>query len=287
MGNQGLTRVEVIVIISIVVFLSLFLIPILLQPPRVTARRSNCKENLAQIGKAMTVYTQNYDEFFPFAWGPARGPIGPEVAGAQAWTTAPGATTLLATMCDPGTSLGCLYPQYINTPRVFRCPATEDQPSFVVNTPFGFTTANVGATLPQMEPLSLWSQRNWTLTSNLPISFMNATVRASSYGYDPRIYPAAVSNMGIMADWDGSYFSNPDIAEQNHSGGQNVLYVDGSVKWQTSNYISNDPIDNIFIEGGIDARGNRVYWNADTDSFLVNGATVLTRSYDGYPALQR
>ena len=59
---------------------------------------------------------------------------------------------------------------------------------------------------------------------------------------------------------------------QNHDGGQNVLYVDGSVKWQGTNYCSNDPIDNIFIEGGIDAKGNRVYWNADTDSFLVNGS---------------
>ena len=93
--------------------------------------------------------------------------------------------------------------------------------------------------------------------------------------------------MAIMADWDGSWEANHDKSKQNHAGGQNVLYVDGSVKWQASNYVSNDPIDNIFIEGGIDAQGNRVYWNADTDSFLVNGSTMLTRSYDGYPALQR
>jgi tetratricopeptide (TPR) repeat protein len=36
---------------------------------------------------------------------------------------------------DAGTSLGDLYPPYANTPRVFRSPSTEDNPSFVVNTP--------------------------------------------------------------------------------------------------------------------------------------------------------
>jgi hypothetical protein len=63
--------------------------------------------------------------------------------------------------------------------------------------------------------------------------------------------------------------------------------VDASVRWVTENYVSNDPIDNIYIEGGIDAQGHRVYWNADTDSFLVNGSAVLTLSYNGYTQLQQ
>ncbi len=287
MGNRGLTRVEVIVVTFAGALFLLLAIWFDLHNPTFEARKVSCEENLRQIGKAMAYYRPNYDEFFPFAWGPASGPVGPEVPGAQAWTTAPGATTLLATMCDPGTSLGCLYPLYINTPRVFRCPSTEDQPSFVVNMPFGVTTVNASGTLPQLEPLSLWSQRNWTLTSNLPVSFTNATVRASSYGYDPRISPRAAGNMVVMADWDGKWYSWSDTADSNHNGGQNVLFVDGSVKWQETNNCSNDPIDNIFIEGGIDAQGKRVYWNADTDSFLVNGAVALTLSYDGYPTLQK
>jgi hypothetical protein len=137
-----------------------------------------------------------------------------------------------------------------------------------VNTPQGVISPNAQA--------YLWKNRNWTLTSNQPVSPTNAAIRASSYGYDPRIFPSAVSNMAIMADWDGSWQANHDTSSQNHEGGQNVLCLDGSIKWQGSNCCSNDPIDNIFIEGGIDAKGNRVYWNCDTDAYLVNGSATLT-----------
>ena len=256
MRNCGLTLVEVLVIVFVTVILCLVLLPPLAHPH--SGRKAPCKQNLSGLGQAIVAYTENNGDCFPFAWGPANG----------ACSRAPGSTDV----CDAATSLGCLYPQYVSTAKLFRCPLTKDQPSFVVNMPQGLTS-------PAAQPY-LWSQRNWTLTGN-------RKGRASSYGYDPRIYPQAVNNMAIMADWDGSWQANPKKSAQNHEGGQNVLYVDGSVKWQGSNYVSNDPIDNIFIEGGIDAQGKRVYWNADTDSFLVNGAVTLTLSYDGYPSLQR
>jgi hypothetical protein len=217
---------------------------------------------------------------------------------AQTYTTTPGMMMDNAAMCDPGTSLGCLYPQYINTPRIFKCPSTEDQPSFVVNTPWG----PGGALINNYNPVVgayvngysnypyWWSLRNWTLTSNLPVSISNATVRVCSYGYDPRIYQSAVSNMAIMADWDGSWQNNHDTSDQNHEGGQNVLYVDASVQWKTQNYVSNDPIDNIYVEGGesnVTSATMNVYWNADTDSYLVNCNTILGLSYNQYSQLQQ
>ena len=238
---SAFTLIELLVVIAIIAILAALLLPAL-QRAREEARKAACKENVSQIGKAIYAYTQNNNEYFPFSWAPA--------------------TESQSSSKDALTSIANLYPQYLYTVRVFRCPSTEDEP---------LATVNAYGTAGDYE----YSLRNWTLSD-------------VSYGYDCRQAPSTVSSHAIMADMDGSWQHNHDTATQNHEGGQNVLYVDGAVKWQQSNYVSNDIIDNIYIQNG---------WHADTDSYLSRndedgsgyddtGVDGLSDSYDGYHDLQ-
>jgi len=254
--QRSLTLVEVLVIVFGVFFGLVLIFEYWINRPHEEGRKAECKYRLSQIGEAMAAYREDNGGYFPFSWQRAGEPE-PEGNGA-------------ANAAMAATSLGNLYPRYVTTARVFRCPSTEDSPSFVLNLPLEYRGAN-----PTMFPTPPGGS-NWTLTSGIPVSVSISVIRASSYGYDPRISPRAPDGHVVAADWNGSWQINRDTADQNHADGQNVLYVDGHAAWKTTNFCSNDPNDNIFVEDK---------WDADTDSYLVDMDAGLGASFDGYEHL--
>jgi type II secretory pathway pseudopilin PulG len=285
-----------LVVIAIIAILAGLLLPALARA-REEARKANCKENLSQLGKAIYAYTQNNNETYPFIWGPATSAGSPcvdQITGIfTPATSLPAAQTAIALSlveCDAATSIGCLYPQYMPTAKSFKCPSTEDSPSFMQVAPWvpGTQTQVVNTGNPATYNAYLFSQRTWSLLSTNP-----ATSWGASYGYDCRVYASTVSNHAIAGDMDGSWQNNHDTSTQNHEGGQNILYVDGAVKWMQANYVSNDPIDNIYQEGGQQQVGSGVagsnvtYWCADTDSYLVRGSVRLLASWSEYSQMQQ
>jgi len=266
---SAFTLIELLVVIAIIAILAGMLLPAL-QKAREEARKTNCKENLSQIGKAIAAYTGANNEYFPFSWGPANGPA---VGGAN-----PGCTVEY----DTGTSIALLYPLYLANPKSYRCPSKETESTFSLNIPItnppiqdvdspgvlGTPDGKIDQSDANEVPpacLYMWSNRNYTLME-------------SGYGFDCRIAPASASGLAIAADMDGTWQVNRDTATQNHEGGQNVLYVDGHVTWQGGNYCSAESQDNIFQENA---------WSADTDAYLVRGNVNLAVSYDGYANLQQ
>ena len=138
----------------------------------------------------------------------------------------------------PSDCLALLYPNYLLQTKVFRCPSTEDEPLINSTWWYGSRYATFGAA-PQKP----------------------------SYGYDKYVHKTrAGSGHAIAGDMDGSGCvpADPDTNTTNHQGGHNILYFDGHVSWQTVNFCSNNPLDNIFIRqcpanGGYDAAWNAVH----------------------------
>src|SRR5439155_18474586 len=64
MGRKGFTLIELLVVIAIIAILAAILFPVFAQA-REKARQATCASNLKQLGVAILMYAQDYDETFP------------------------------------------------------------------------------------------------------------------------------------------------------------------------------------------------------------------------------
>ena len=64
------------------------------------------------------------------------------------------------------------------------------------------------------------------------------------------------------------------LASPTTDNGQNVMYLDGHVKWTDTVYCSHDPADNIFCPNG--SLSTNVQWDPDIDAYLWDGVDSRT-----------
>lgn len=79
--RRGFTLIELLVVIAIIAILAAILFPVFAQA-REAARKTTCISNNKQIGTAVMMYTQDYDEMMVLFYRPAGGPTG----GRIGWT---------------------------------------------------------------------------------------------------------------------------------------------------------------------------------------------------------
>jgi prepilin-type N-terminal cleavage/methylation domain-containing protein len=66
MRRRAFTLIELLVVIAIIAILAAILFPVFARA-REAARKTNCISNLKQMGTAIMMYTQDYDETYPIA----------------------------------------------------------------------------------------------------------------------------------------------------------------------------------------------------------------------------
>src|SRR5438270_8287108 len=65
--KRGFTLIELLVVIAIIAIIAAILFPVFAQA-REKARQATCVSNMKQIGTALTMYQQDYDETYPFGY---------------------------------------------------------------------------------------------------------------------------------------------------------------------------------------------------------------------------
>lgn len=108
--RRGFTLIELLVVIAIIAILAAILFPVFARA-REQARKIVCTSNLKQVGTALSMYVQDYDERFPTL-----------VDGCKHEPTKPFADTHVAfwhwaTMVQP----------YVKNTSVFKCPSFPDK----------------------------------------------------------------------------------------------------------------------------------------------------------------
>ncbi len=226
--RKAFTLIELLVVIAIIAILAAILFPVFAQA-REAARKASCLSNQKQIGMAILMYAQDYEEGIVPWLAPSNG--------------TPASQRIWSTLLQPYIKNGANYSS--TSSGVMRCPSWSEQRVLQAAQACG-TTANVAPIFPATELYSSYGIA-------LPISGGDGSA-ANPYFRQPgsggtvvTILPAVTrtSETAIVADGFTGFkqgLSPGSVrivfgceAQRAHNEGGNLVFLDGHAKWIKGN----------------------------------------------------
>lgn len=224
---RGLTLVEMLVILAVVLVLMMIFVPCGC-PSREKARRTACLSNLKQIGQATSLYTQDYDGTLP--WNPAPGGL-----PARLWTPLFGPSGCAP---QPSTSFVTLLKPYLWHDPSFRCPSSPGYPAsrhlgYAASLPpelrdavgYGFNERLIGSPCRPRTVAALPAE---------PAALILFGDASQPWAGSPGVW---VQKDGVWRH----YWSVDPAGPERHEDGRSFLYADGRAKFLRPVLQSGDP----------------------------------------------
>lgn len=200
--TSGFTLIELLVVIAIIAVLAAILFPVFAQA-REKARQTACASNMRQMGLAVLMYTQDYDERLPLA----------------------------ATVTDAGfLNWHDLADPYVRNKQIWICPSSNEPIRDIYGKPvchYGFNTFYLNE---NVVPANIYSLNNAPGVSLGVVSApSHCVLMTDNRGIDGRIPANHLSTYVLPPSQpDADYWGRPDMR---HTGGGVVGLLDGHVKW--------------------------------------------------------
>lgn len=203
MTRRGFTLIELLVVIAIIAILAAILFPVFAKA-REKARQATCASNLKQIGNAIMMYSQDYDE----ALVPMQVNFGFTINNSTYYTW-----EMLIGPYTSGEKAGAWGVWEAKMPSCFQCPSANKQ------TDWAYTNYGISRYLAQ---LATGMKSDPVILSAVPYPAEMFLVADSVYSADPR-----VGFYYIVAS--GANPTTTNVCAR-HNEMANMLYCDGHVK---------------------------------------------------------